>query len=201
MWWCIPVVCINNPMWNIINQSCSIFRSPYQGGSHPVRYWQPPSCSESRIYPCIADLVGTLFVPGEWLSPNRNAGTDTIAHQKSNEGRILNRIMKEFPSFMQRQSTCHLTLKKGSWRRRVLTRYSAWIPGLDDARVRPDEILPRRCRLDLNKMEEILIKHCSIGFHQTQRVNSMADIRKWERHGRTLNATWCSLLFTALRLQ
>jgi hypothetical protein len=47
----------------------------------------------------------------------------------------------------------------------VLTRYSAGIPGLDDARVWPDEILPRRCRLDLNgqkKMEEILIKHGSV---------------------------------------
>jgi hypothetical protein len=31
----------------------------------------------------------------------------------------------------------------------VLTRYCARIPWLDDARVRPDEILPRRCCFDL----------------------------------------------------
>ena len=31
----------------------------------------------------------------------------------------------------------------------MFTCYRARIPWLDDARIRPDEILPRRCRLDL----------------------------------------------------
>jgi hypothetical protein len=45
------------------------------------------------------------------------------------------------------------------------------------------------------------MKHGLISFHQTQCVNSMEDIRKGLSHGQTLNVTWCSLLFTTLRLQ
>jgi hypothetical protein len=39
----------------------------------------------------------------------------------------------------------------GEQEKQVFTRYCARIPWLDDARVWPDEILPRRCRLDLKK--------------------------------------------------
>jgi hypothetical protein len=38
--------------------------------------------------------------------------------------------------------------------KQVLTRYCARIPWLDDARVRPDEILPRRCCFDLKCSED-----------------------------------------------
>jgi hypothetical protein len=61
----------------------------------------------------------------------------------------------------------------------VFTRYRAGIPWLDDARVRPDEILPRRRRLDLKKR----IGQAWFNFRQAKRGNSEVDAMKQESYG------------------
>jgi hypothetical protein len=68
----------------------------------------------------------------------------------------------------------------------LFTCYRARIPRLDDARVRPDEILPRRCRLDLKDKRQRSDQAWTLSpsFIKMLRENSESCIiRKWKCHG------------------